>query len=586
MSRQDARNGLLCAAAVIAAFFVVGPWASMPFDDDWSYSFTVRRFLETGHFFYNGWSAPVIITHVLWGALFARIFGYSFVTLRFSTLPFAAACGFFCYLLARRAQLRPGAAILTALVLGLSPLFLPLAASFMTDVPALGYMLISLYAFVLAAESKEPGRAINWLVAGAIVAILGGMNRQTVWIVPLCVIPYLMILRRRDLGFIVAGILAYASVLLDITLTLAWFRRQPWVYLDPPLIDCVRRGLQNPGVTLADIIMVVFTVVMFTLPAMIPFCAESLARLWRERRNWRGAITALIVLVLAVAVSVKPAFGMGPWLYNIVSTKGVVGALELSGRRPTTLPLAARGIISALVLMTCYLLAARAVILFLEPRRSWIRLRQFFSGPSAAPILAIFAIAYFSVMILRSGQDQVFDRYCLPLIPCLAILMLRAAPAKSPAIWTFAWVLLAVYAFYGVAVTHDNLALAAARRAAIDRLESHGVPRTEIAGGFEYDFYTQLQERGHINRYGITNPPNAFDPLQYYTPALKCRYRLEYPRLAGMEPSRFGQIEYICWLPPFRRVVCIDRFENPWWFDARAAHRAPVPLNFEVDYEE
>src|SRR6202034_1277773 len=104
--------------------------------------------------------------------------------------------------------------------------------------------------------------------------------------------------------------------------TLTWFRRQPCVYLDPPLIDCVRRGLQNPGVTMADIIIVVFTLVMFILPAAIPFCAESLARLWSQRKNWRGAVTAIIVLVLAIAVSLKPAFGMGPWLYNIVSTKG------------------------------------------------------------------------------------------------------------------------------------------------------------------------------------------------------------------------------------------------------------------------
>jgi hypothetical protein len=96
MSREDTRNGLLCAAAVVGAFFAVGPWAQIPFDDDFSYSFTVRRFLETGGIFYNGQSAPVIVTHVLWGALFARFFGYSFVTLRFSTLPFAAASGVFC----------------------------------------------------------------------------------------------------------------------------------------------------------------------------------------------------------------------------------------------------------------------------------------------------------------------------------------------------------------------------------------------------------------------------------------------------------------------------------------------------------
>jgi len=301
---------------------------------------------------------------------------------------------------------------------------------------------------------------------------------------------------------------------------------------------------------------------------------------WLLQTTWQAAVVAAVVLILSVAMSLKPQLGMGPWLYNIVTVKGVIGSLELSGRRPIALPLAARGFVSALVLATCYLLVTRCVEFALMPRFSLSKLRRFFSTPETRPVLAIFAIAYFAVLIVRSAQDQVFDRYCLPLIPCLAIPLLRGRRLA------IGWPLLAVYIAYALASTHDNLALAAARRAAVERLESHGIPRTEIAAGFEYDFYTQLEEMGHVNRYGITNPPHAFNESQGYTPALKCLYRLEYPRAAETIPSSLGAVDYIAWLPPFHRTVYIDQFRNPWWLKPVRPNNIPDPPNYETDYED
>jgi hypothetical protein len=214
-----------------------------------------------------------------------------------------------------------------------------------------------------------------------------------------------------------------------------------------------------------------------------------------------------------------------------------------------------------------------------DSRRSLDRLRNIFANPDSRPILAIFGTVYFGLMVIRAGQDQVFDRYCLPLIPCVGILLLRR---RSLA---FAWPLIVIFAVYAVASTQDNFALAAARRAAVDRLESHGVPRTQIAGGFEYDFYTQLEESGRINRYGMTNPTRPFNDLEGYTPALKCKYRLESPHSPDTDPAPYGEIDYISWLPPFHRAVFIDQFKHPWWLDANRPTNSTIPLNFETDYE-
>jgi hypothetical protein len=512
--------------------------------------------------------------------MFCKLFGYSFVALRFSMLPLDIGVAVFSYLLARGADLRPSATLCLSLTLCLSPLFLPLALSFMTDVPALCYTLVSLYALMRAGRSAPTRQAILWLAIGLLTGIIGGMTRQTVWIAPLCIIPYVIIIRRSDRAFVATALFAWLLVVLDIVLCLRWFARQPNVYLDPPLIECIRHGFSHPGIMISNIIIVVFTTVMFALPAALPFTAHSLQRLWRQRNSWRSAVTAAVILGLSTAMAFRPSFGIAPWMYNIVTPKGVMGASELSGNRPTVLPLVARGIVSALVLTTTYLLAARSIEFAVDFRRSFERLRYFFAVPTARPILAIFAIFYSALLVIRAAQDQVWDRYCLPLVPCLAIFLLRR---RSLA---FAWPLLVIYAMYGLASTQDNLALAAARRVAVDRLESRGVPRTQIAAGLEYDFYTQLEESGQINRFGISNPSRPFNELEGYTPAMKCKYRLESRPASDTEPSPFGTVDYLSWLPPFHRRIYIDQFRNPWWLDRNQPAGSIPPMNFETDYED
>jgi Dolichyl-phosphate-mannose-protein mannosyltransferase len=579
--RADARNALLCAAAVAAAFLIVNPFVQMPFDDDWSYAFTVREFLRTGRMLYNGWSAPLILTQVWWGALFSEIFGYSFIVLRFSTLPMAVGCAILAYLLARRADLAPSRAIFCSLLLCLSPLFLPLALSFMTDVPALMFTLLCLYAFVRAAQSLRTMEFLAWLGVGIIFGIIGGMGRQTVWVVPLSVVPYLMLTHRKSPALVAAALLGWLLVVLDIVLSLRWFDRQPWVYLDPPMLTVFRVGLRKPGIFLGNVIEVCFTIVMMVLPIAFPMALSSVARLWRMRKTWRGLVTAAVICLLAAAIARNPALGMAPWLFNILSIHGVIGSLELSGHRPISLPMPVRGILSAMILMCCYFLLARGVEAVLEPRLSLASLREFFTRkPPIFSILAIFGSVYFFLMIVRSAQDVVFDRYLLPLIPCVAIGLLCACRPRA-----VAWTLLAIYIVYGLATTQDNLALAAARRAAVNRLEAAGVPSTQIAAGFEYDFYTQLQQEGHINRYGILNPPHAFDPSRGYVPALKCRYRIEWAPHVDTKHTQFGVIDYISWLPPFHRRIFIDEFRHPWWLNPHRNSKTPPPPSYEDFYD-
>src|SRR5207244_3527609 len=72
-----------------AGWLLVGPRANVPVIDDWVYAWSVEHLLDTGRLQVLEISAFYPITQILWGALFARLAGFSFVVLRSSTVVLA-----------------------------------------------------------------------------------------------------------------------------------------------------------------------------------------------------------------------------------------------------------------------------------------------------------------------------------------------------------------------------------------------------------------------------------------------------------------------------------------------------------------
>src|SRR4051812_5759766 len=76
---------LLIYLAYLVGFLIIQPFGEFPLNDDWSYTWSVKKFVEEGVIDIGGWPAMTLATHILWGSLFVKIFGFSFVTLRIST---------------------------------------------------------------------------------------------------------------------------------------------------------------------------------------------------------------------------------------------------------------------------------------------------------------------------------------------------------------------------------------------------------------------------------------------------------------------------------------------------------------------
>ena len=87
--RGEWRALLLLAVWFVAGAVAVGAHRNVPVIDDWTYAWSVERMLRDGRFEVLDWSAVFPIGHAMWGAAWSLVFGFSFATLRLSTLVLA-----------------------------------------------------------------------------------------------------------------------------------------------------------------------------------------------------------------------------------------------------------------------------------------------------------------------------------------------------------------------------------------------------------------------------------------------------------------------------------------------------------------
>jgi Dolichyl-phosphate-mannose-protein mannosyltransferase len=562
--RADTRNVLVCMGIVATAMLLVWPFADIGYGDDTPYAQMALVLSRTGHLVYNGWEAAFLILHSYWGALFIRLFGFSFVCLRLSTLPFALGAVGLCYWLVRRFGLTGQDSLLVTLLFGLSPLFLPVSVSFMTDVPAIFFMFASFYAFVRAEESSGELASLGWLALGVAIGFMGGTSRQAIWLVPLIVLPYLTWISRGKGLLRLAALLSWVLVLGAVIYTTRWFNRQLYVIFQPSVFSELRLVMKRPFWAMNMTARLGLMIVLITLPCAVPLLFRATVDTWRGPRGRQMIVGALLLLVLA-AIFIHPSLASIPWIANTLDWEGINGSMPLPGR-PIVLTRPIRAVFALAVYATICILAGE----FWDFRRLVRRVGRSLldsSGTDFAMVaMSLVNVAYFALLVVRSTDFDIFDRYLLPILPWAAALLLVWSEKDNPhaarmvrMAMRFAWVLLAILALYGMASTQDIWALAKARVIATRKLEAAGIRRTAIDAGFEYNAWTELMTSGHINSPFVLNPPGSYNRNESQTPSVVPAYRLEYDLTPETAPSEFGSVPYFSLLPPFHKRVRIDR---------------------------
>jgi 4-amino-4-deoxy-L-arabinose transferase-like glycosyltransferase len=186
--------------AVIAGVFIAGcavvhPLRDAPVIDDWVYAWSVEYFLKTGELRVLDISAIYPLAQILWGALFARVAGFSVGILRLSTVVLALlGCGAL-HLMLRELGFGRAISLLGALTMAFDPVFFALSFSFMTDASFVSVAIMAVFCYVSGVRRRRADRL--WI--GSLFALAAFLIRPVGVVIPLAVIPALVWARDRPM---------------------------------------------------------------------------------------------------------------------------------------------------------------------------------------------------------------------------------------------------------------------------------------------------------------------------------------------------------------------------------------------------
>jgi hypothetical protein len=415
----------------------------------------------------------------------------------------------------------------------------------MTEPYACFFTLACVYAAIAAAESRSESLALRWLWVLSISGILGGSDRQTVWLLPLLLLPYLAWLRRSNTRFLIHSAIGYSACLGSLAFVLLHFHtgyavsdmsRKQWMVV----------AYANFTEGIHYVASVLLVAALMCLPALL-FAAPFYRRLGLRTA---AAICALCLLVFDYLRSgFGDLTGVAPFLGSILTTQGILDEITAPGPRPRILHIYERYPITFLLIF------AAAVWIYLL-KTGFTRLTL----PSATRrIILIFTVPYIGLLLPGAILTFCFDRYALLLLPLVAVFVLIPFQNLLNRIPAPAWTALIMFAGYGIATTHDYARYLQARTTAIELSRKRGVSRMHIAAGVENDGWTQVQSTSKIGHvlYGVKN--ESYPWFSYYATAIRPDYVTYSSPRADVPPKAVVAVPFFSWLPPSYQAVSVVR---------------------------
>ncbi len=579
--------GVILPAVLAGAFQAF----SIPRNDDWAYRRDLWEFVRTGHMSFTGWGAMSLVGQILWGAVFAAVFGQQ-AWVPGAAVAVLATGGLVAAYAVARAVLSTRRAVAGVLVVLALPGFALSTSSFMTDVPAFSAEAVCLAIAAVALGRQGPFR---WALLGAalVVGCFGFSIREFDLAAPLAALGALSVGDRghaRTYGVAGAGFLAACGAIY------LWSAHVPGAQSLPLAVSGPVRFVKGAGNS--------YFTVSFGLAPLLPAA-------WRRGRARLSARFVLPPIGVLAAGAALLAADHSLFSGNYLLPQGATGAAVLTGR-PALFPSAVWWVLQLVALAAGALMAA-VVATLRRPSFSPARL----GNPRG--LLVLFSILTALLLLFFQGftRGTVFDRYLWPLDFSLAVLLLArpgaprassnrpgptgagrgrrpvtprrpaAAPRRSLSpvpVGVATVVLSTVVAAVAAVITLNADAYDAARWAAGDKAVAAGVPATMVDAGFEW----VGSHEADVARPGSpgTREPVLLHVVRPDVPGLRrVRLRLRQRHLPGLAAApghgqlptvRLGRAPDPPRLPaPPARLLAVG--DGPWSrpFPLRRAPRTP-----------
>jgi len=544
------------AALWLLTISIVPPRGDFPLNDDWMYAKVVKNIVETGHYEANPYVDPTFILQAYWGAAFVKVFGFSFETLRISTLVLGLVALWSAHWAAREAGLMPRWAFLVALSLMVNPLFLNLSYTFMTDVPFITLTTLSAAAFLRALRTQR----LAWIAAGSGIAAGAFFIRQFGVLVPMAFAPALFLAPSRDVQdppptrlaasigvFIAPWVIAIGLYSLLPVGGLGASTGWDWSALGESLPARAAEILRHLGLA-------------FTYLALFgaPIVVAAIRGLVFRRSASRVAL--LLGLSALIAWLIIPEWPHRlPNLGNLLLDLGV-GPLLMPGMLDgdTIMAPLRMGAVPWWLITTFAIIGASALtaLHFSAGVRVFTPAVLRDPGRRAEFFLALWSLGMLLVLIMPPVLAR-FDRYFVMAQVPAAILAARWIAARDLGPARASYVAAAAMYLFGVVCLQDYLAWNAARWKSFNALQhEHAASVEEINGGYEFNGWHHSDLFADESR---RMQKKVFGPFGWWI-------RGDTYRVSMRETKRFqviGREPYFSWLGFQRREMLILKRIEP-----------------------
>ncbi len=212
---------------------VVNPLGEFMVNDDHAFIKNLETLSQDGQLGPTGWGpehasgGPSLITHLAWGFLFTKLFGYSITALRFSILLLGILGSVGIFLIVRSLRLPERLAFIAALSLMFNPLYFSQSFSFMSDITFTSVIIFAVHFLNLGVKRSNAGL----LVVGMLFCLAGMLTRQLAIALPTAfILTSLLGFNGRELSRTRAVVLALALVIipwLGFEVLMSWLGSSP-----------------------------------------------------------------------------------------------------------------------------------------------------------------------------------------------------------------------------------------------------------------------------------------------------------------------------------------------------------------------
>jgi len=496
---------LILFSLFILATVLVNPMGNFPLNDDWTHTWAIANYLKTNNFIYPAWLSSHMHLPIIYGLVLSKIFGFSFTLLRFTNIFFSFLTLIIFFNICQEFKVKKVLSFLLTLVFFFNPLFFNLTYTFMGDIPALFFLLLAFYLFLLGFRINNN----KFILGGSFITIFGFFIRQTNVLLLPAVLIYYLYKNKFNFQKIFILFIFPLFLLLIIYYFLAFYN------LLPGQVEArfLGEGLSYFNHFFSNFYYFILLLAFFLLPL-------SLSLFFKNKyicKDYRFYISFFILLFFSFDYLFLD-------LGNIIS---------LSGLGPSNLVLQGKIDFHNLIIYRII----NSIIIFTIP--------LYFLFSKKIKIHFIYLFSFFYLLLILPILS--FDRYLLMILPIALIYFASLLEKYNYSQFIFIFITI-LFAIYSTLATYNYLEWQRVRWSLADSLIKENISREDIEGGYEMNgWYLYNKDLGHEN-----TPFWAPWYVRDISPGHQMKYIISFSPLGGYEVKEkrrantiFSNIDYL-----------------------------------------